>query len=106
NGRTDTVAVYVFDTLRFSEQFLVTAGLRADRYDTEYSSTAICNNGTGRGAVPCGDAPLGSVVSTADLATDDTLFNWKLGAVYKPLPELSLYANYALSQQPPGGASF
>src|SRR5690606_23011513 len=57
-GRTDTVAVYVFDTLRLSERLLVTAGLRADRYETKYSSTAICNNGTGRGAVPCGDAPL------------------------------------------------
>lgn len=105
-GRTDTVAVYVFDTLRLSERFLVTAGLRADRYETKYSSTAICNNGTGRGAVPCGDAPLGSLVTTAGLAGEDTLFNWKLGAVYKPVPALSLYANYALSQQPPGGASF
>lgn len=105
-GRTDTVAVYVFDTLRFSERWLVTAGLRADRHETQYSSTAICNNGTGRGAVPCGEALPGSLVSTADLAARDTLFNWQLGAVYKPVPALSLYAHYALSQQPPGGASF
>lgn len=84
----------------------MTGGLRADHYKTRYASTAICNNGSGRGAVPCGTAAVGGIVQTADLATSDTLFNWKLGAVYKPLPSLSVYANYALSQQPPGGANF
>lgn len=106
NGQTDTASLYVFDTLKFGERFLVTAGLRADRYETEFNSSAICNNGTGRGAVACGSAPVGSAVVTADLDDRDTLFNWKLGAVYKPVEVLSLYANYALSQQPPGGANF
>lgn len=105
-GRTDTASAYVFDTLKFGDRLLVTAGLRADHYKTRYASTAICNNGTGRGAVPCGTAAVGSIVQTADLHASDTLFNWKLGAVYKPVQALSLYANYALSQQPPGGANF
>ena len=106
DGQTDTASLYAFDTLKFGERFLVTAGLRADRYKTEFFSSAICNNGTGRGAVPCGAAPLGSAVVTADLDDQDTLINWKLGAVFKPVQQLSLYANYALSQQPPGGANF
>lgn len=111
NGRTDTAALYAFDTLAFGERVLVTAGVRADRYETRYHANAICNTpgtsgGSGRGIVYCGDLPLGNAVETADLKAKDTLFNWKLGTVYKVNPDFSLYANMALSQQPPGGSNF
>ncbi|MET0290188.1 MAG: catecholate siderophore receptor Fiu [Pseudoxanthomonas sp.] len=109
-GRTDTQSAYAFDTLKFGDDFLLTAGVRFDHYKTEYFSNAICNtagtSGGARGAVYCGTAPVGSVIATNDTSTSDTLFNWKLGAVYKVGDEVSLYANYALSQQPPGGANF
>lgn len=104
-GETNTYSIYVFDTLKFGEQFLVSGGVRADHYDTEYSNDAICG-GTGRGAVACGALPTGSLVNTIDADDSDTLINWKLGAVYKPVPQTSLYVNYALSQQPPGGLNF
>lgn len=45
-------------------------------------------------------------METADLKIKNTLLNWKLGTVYKINPDVSLYANVALSQQPPGGANF
>ena len=110
NGWTDTTSVYLFDSLEFSERWLAVAGLRVDQYRTGFQSTAICNRagntGTGRGVVLCGDAPLGSIVDTAKLKTEDSLFNWKLGVVYKPTANLSLYAHGALAQQPPGGANF
>jgi catecholate siderophore receptor len=106
HGKTTTESLYVFDTLKFTENFLVTAGLRADHYKTEYSATSVCG-GSGRGAVACPPGvPAGSIVSTADLDDSDTLVNWKLGAVYKVGDTVSLYANYALSQQPPGGSNF
>lgn len=105
-GQTDTLSFYTFDTLKFSEQFLVTGGVRADRYETQYTSNAICNNGTGRGAVPCNGADIGTIVTTIDAEAKDTLVNWKLGAVYKPMEAASIYANYAISQQPPGGSNF
>jgi len=104
-GETDTYSAYVFDTLKFGEQFLVSGGVRADHYNTEYSNDAICG-GTGRRAVPCGALPTGSIVNTIDADDSDTLINWKLGAAYKPVPQTSLYVNYALSQQPPGGLNF
>ena len=107
HGKTDTQAFYLFDTLKVMDgMLLVTGGVRVDHYETSYFSTAICNNGTGRGAVACGSAPVGSIVTTADLKSEDTLFNWKLGAVFKPAEPVSLYVNYALSQQPPGGDNF
>ncbi|MBI1198784.1 MAG: catecholate siderophore receptor Fiu [Phenylobacterium sp.] len=106
-GKTNTEAVYLFDTAKFlDDKLLVTGGVRLDHYKTTYFSTAVCDNGTGRRAVPCGAQPVGSIVTTNDLSSKDTLFNWKLGAVYKPVEALSLYVNYALSQQPPGGSNF
>jgi catecholate siderophore receptor len=106
DGRTDTFAVYLFDTLQFGTHFLVTGGLRADRYVTRYEASAVCNDATGNGAVACSGEPVGTVVDVTQLAARDTLVNWKLGIVYKPVDRLSLYTNYALSQQPPGGANF
>ncbi len=101
-GKTTTSSVYLFDTLHFGENFLVTGGLRADHYKTEYQSASVCG---GRGPA-CGSLPAGSVIANPTLEHSDTLLNWKLGAVYKVGSVVSLYANYALSQQPPGGSNF
>lgn len=82
-GQTDTQAFYLFDTAKlFDGMLLVTGGIRVDHYKTTYETT------------------------TLDLESKDTLFNWKLGAVLKPVEDISVYANYAVSQQPPGGANF
>ncbi len=103
-GRTNTASIYAFDTVKFGahDKFLVTAGVRADDYKTVYVGHAVCNNGT----VPCAGAAVGSPVKNVYLESEDTLVNWKLGAVYKPTGNSSLYANYAISQQPPGGSNF
>ena len=109
DGRTDTRALYAFDTMKFGEHFLLTAGVRADHYDTEYAATSVCTTATPlpRGGVACpAGVANGSIIPTADLADADTLLNYKLGLVYKPVEALSLYANAALSQQPPGGSNF
>lgn len=105
-GRTDTAALYAFDTMHIGERLLLSAGLRVDRYKTSYESNAICNNDSGRRGVACNGSAVGSLVRNTDLESKDTLLNWKLGAVYKANDSVSLYANYALSQQPPGGNNF
>lgn len=82
-GQTDTQAFYIFDTAKFFDgSLLITGGIRVDNYQTKYRSP------------------------TLKLKDKGTLFNWKLGAVYKPVEPVSLYVNYAVSQQPPGGANF
>lgn len=98
-GQTDTVAVYLFDTLRLNERWQLNAGLRVDRYDTDYSALVACTAALAN----CAGQPVGTVVSTVGNASD-TLFNWKLGVLFKPTASGSVYANYAISQQPPGGA--
>jgi catecholate siderophore receptor len=101
-GRTDTEATYVFDTLKFGERWQINAGLRLDHYKTEYFAAAVCG---GRNAPACGDNPAGTVLPSIDARTSDSLLNWKLGVLYKPAPNGSVYANFALGQEPPGGNS-
>ncbi len=98
-GRTSTTSWYAFDTLAFGDSFLLSAGLRADRYKTTYESVAACSGAA------CNGRPTGSLVAAPRLEGSDTLVNWKLGALYKVGDVASVYAHYAISQQPPGGAA-
>lgn len=87
-GSTDTYSLYAFDTLKVGEQWQFNGGLRYDHYKTSYQTYDAAG------------------ATTADLDKSGGLFNWKLGALYKPAPNGSIYANYAISQQPPGGSNF
>ena len=102
HGRTDTAAVYAFDTMKLNQQWELNAGVRIDRYSTDFSSLVICG---ARGAPVCGSLPAGTIVPGVDASDSDTLFSWNAGVLYKPTAHGSVYANYAVSQQPPGGGS-
>ncbi|MBT2143087.1 MULTISPECIES: catecholate siderophore receptor Fiu [unclassified Rhodanobacter] len=99
-GRTDTAAAYLFDTLKFNEQWQVNAGMRLDHYSTDFSSMVVCG---ARNGPACGALPAGSVLPGVDSSTSGNLPNYKLGVLYKPAANGSVYANFAVSQEPPGG---
>ncbi|HTH44415.1 MAG TPA: catecholate siderophore receptor Fiu [Oxalicibacterium sp.] len=98
DGQTDTASVYLFDTLELNPQWQINGGIRADHYDTDYSSAVI---GTTRNGFP-----VGLLHQMPDASKSGTLLNWKLGVLFKPTENSSLYANYATSKQPPGSANF
>jgi catecholate siderophore receptor len=100
DGQTDTEAAYLFDTVTFNEHWQLNAGVRLDHYETDFSSLVACG---ARGAPACGSLPTGTIVPGVDASKSDTLFNWKAGLLYKPASNGSVYLNYAVSQQPPGG---
>lgn len=100
NGTTNTEAGYLFDTLKFGEQWQVNAGVRLDHYKTEYSNLVACG---GRRGPDCGTLTDGSIVPDVDASKSDNLLNYKLGVLYKPLPNGSIYGNFAVSAEPPGG---
>ncbi len=105
-GKTDTAAIYAFDTVELNDRWQVNGGLRLDHYRTEYTSSTACG-GTGRNAVSCNGAPTGTPVTTIDGASKSgNLLDWKLGVLYRLTPNGNIYADYAVSQQPPGGANF
>jgi catecholate siderophore receptor len=83
DAQTDTFGAYFNDTLKFSEKWLASAGLRLDSYNTDYLSVA--NTGV-----------------ASPVSADDDLFSWKGGIVYKPVPAGSIYASYGVSFRPPG----
>lgn len=99
-GHTNTYAAYVFDTLKFGERWQVNAGLRLDHYRTQFHDVALCG---GRHGPDCGGLPEGSPLTDVDTTVSGNLPNWKLGILYKPAENGSLYANFAVSQEPPGG---
>lgn len=76
-------AIYVFDTLKLSEAWQVSAGLRAERNEANYRSFSV--NGS-------------TAATDADL--HDTLISGRLGLVYKPRDNGSVYLAYGNSEAP------
>jgi catecholate siderophore receptor len=82
DNRIDNLGVYVFDTLSFGDAWLLSAGLRADRFEAETLATA--NDGT---------------VTTTDQS--DTLVSGNIGVTWKPAENGSVYLTYANAKEPP-----
>ncbi|WP_354422096.1 catecholate siderophore receptor Fiu [Variovorax atrisoli] len=99
DGSTDTIGLYAFDTLKFNEQWQLTAGLRYDHYSTTYNATALTLARSGNG-------PQTSTITPTNLKLSDNLLSGKIGLVYKPTENSSVYAAYGTAAQPPGGANF
>ena len=98
-GETQTAGVYAFDTVSFAERWQATAGFRVDSFDTDFDSASLST------AVTNPTLPVGTLVP-ASLTVKDTLFSYKVGLVYKPVENGSIYLSHAISEQPPGGSNF
>jgi catecholate siderophore receptor len=98
-GETQTAGVYLFDTMSFAERWQFTAGARADSYETNFSSAVLSTVATHP------TLPVGTLVPVS-LQSDDTLFSYKVGLLFKPAGNGSIYLSHAISQQPPGGSNF
>ena len=55
---------------------------------------------------PTAPAVVNNVVTPSALEDEDELSSWKVGAVYKPVSNGSVYVSFANSQTPPGSANF
>ncbi|MEC5399532.1 TonB-dependent receptor [Uliginosibacterium sp. H1] len=80
-SESSVAALYVQDQLELTEQFLVVAGLRYDRFEVDYR-----NNRNGE-----------------KINTTDHLLSPRIGVIYKPVQPVSLYANYSIAYQPRAG---
>lgn len=85
---TDTIAFYAFDTVKLTEQWQASAGLRWDRYSTSGSNIAR------------GRTDPASVPAFYDVSRDDNLLNYQVGLAYKPVPNGTIYATYGTSSTP------
>lgn len=82
----DTIALYLYDTIELNKQWQVTGGLRLENYQVNIDSKTVAG------------APIGPD------GYDDTEFTvaGKLGLVYKPVDNGSIYIAYGRSVQPAG----
>ncbi len=85
--KIDTVAVYAYDTIEFDPKWQLTGGLRVERYKVQMSSRTIAG------------ASLGAMDG---YERSETSVGGKLGVVYKPVQNASVYASYGQSAVPPG----
>ena len=79
-SETTTKSIYAFDTIEFNKQWQAGLGARIDDYSTEFTNTPANN--------------------FAVIRRHDTLFNYQLGLVYKPVENGSIYISYATSSTP------
>ena len=87
-GVTDTVGLYASDSVQFGPHWLLNGGVRLDHYRTKYSTFGATGG------------------LTAAYSADGDLVSGKVGLVYKPRADASVYASYAVTKQPPGGGNF
>ncbi|HEX2840539.1 TonB-dependent receptor [Hyphomicrobium sp.] len=91
NGRNgveiETVAAYFYDTIQLTRQLDLVGGLRVEHYDYEIASKAL---------------PSGVPGTFDGVEGSETTLGGKIGLVYKPVQNGSLYAAYGFSSLPPG----
>jgi len=97
DGETKTAAAYLFDTVKLLDNRLqFNGGVRLDYYHTDYEALAVATNAT----------TLAITKTPTNLKAHDTLVSWKLGSLFKPTENSSLYVSYAKSLTPPGSSNF
>ena len=84
--KVDTVALYGYDTIEFNPQWQLTGGLRAEHYKV---------------GIHGADAA-GAPTDADGYDVKETTFGGKLGLVYKPASNGSVYVSYGQSALPPG----
>ncbi|MGD9536214.1 MAG: TonB-dependent receptor [Alphaproteobacteria bacterium] len=83
----ETLALYTYDTAKFGEQWELTGGLRAEKYTVEIDSKDASGATTG---------------NFDGYEEDDFNLGGKVGLVYKPVTNGSVYAAFGVAALPPG----
>lgn len=87
-GRTNTIALYAFDTVDLNSRWQLTAGARWEHYDTDFRSVDAAG------------------LTTADLEASDGLLSGKVGVLFRATETGNVYFSYGTTATPPGTANF
>ena len=91
-GERHAYAAYLFDTMKFGEMFEINGGMRYEKaaghnFTQSYSTTP--------------GATLGQPTTrTGPFKNSDNLFSYRVGAVFKPTPDISIYIATGTSKNP------
>jgi catecholate siderophore receptor len=92
DGERRNQAIYAFDTVRLSPRWEINAGLRYEH--NEGSNRTDTYNTT------VGAAAFGQMTPGVTNRNSENLLSYRAGLVFKPIPEVSLYAAYGNSTTP------
>lgn len=100
DGEMDNAALYLFDTLKFSEQWQLNAGVRYERVDggtTLYTVQQAAANG----GLPTGSTAIGTITgASAPAKNQDNLLSYRAGLIFKPVETGTIYLSYGNSKTP------
>ncbi|MEH6417717.1 TonB-dependent receptor [Pseudomonas sp. CGJS7] len=99
-GELDNRALYVFDTLKFNEQWQLSLGARYERNEGKTNNAVVTQAPTTvGGALP--PQPIGTVTGYGvPFKNSDDLFSYRAGLVFKPVENGSIYIAYGNSKTP------
>ena len=86
-GSLNNQAVYVFDTLKFGDQWLLNLGARYEHNEGDTVNYIVSTTGQITGV-------------SGVFENEDDLFSYRAGLVYKPVDNASVYLSYANSKTP------
>lgn len=84
--QNDTYAAYFQDQMKFNDQWSAIAGLRYDRFNTDFTNHRLAGTN-----------------ANYNIKTSDDLFSPRVGLIYKPVENLSVYSSYTISYVPRAG---
>jgi catecholate siderophore receptor len=97
-GTLENQAIYVFDTLELNPRWMLNLGARYERNDGANNTWVIKTYDAAAGA---DNSNLGQVLArNADFDSDETLFSWRGGLVFKPAANGTVYLGYSNSSTP------
>jgi catecholate siderophore receptor len=85
-GVAKVAAIYAQDQIEFSSKWSAIVGLRYDRFDVDFT-----------------DLRAGVTADRRQLSSSDALWSPRVGVVFKPVEQLSLYASYGVTYLPRSG---
>lgn len=91
-GELANQAIYAFDTIELSERWQLNGGVRVERNEGEFISTPS--------TYTVGTPPVRVPGVTTRGESEETLLSYRLGLVFKPAPNASLYIAYGNTQTP------
>ena len=91
-GDTSNRAIYAFDTLEIGSMFELNGGVRLERAKGTFRNLALAS-------YPPGTVPL-TPLQLVPQKSDETLFSYRAGAVFKPASNVSLYVAYGNAVTP------
>ena len=101
DGEFDNAAIYVFDTLKFTEHWWLNAGVRYDNTDGSSTIYTVQPTATNGGLPPAGSAAIGTITgASAPAKNSDDLLSYRAGLIFKPVEAGTIYFAYGNSMTP------